>query len=86
MATFSIEFYLTMSHTVHRMMTEKTIGPFDWLEARLADPVWSMEELASILPMPEVRKRGPYKKKAAEFQAAPLPHNRADLHSPAQSL
>ncbi len=35
------------------------------MEAGLTDHVWSMEELASIVPIPEAQKRGPYKKKAA---------------------
>jgi len=37
----------------------------DAKEAGLSDHVWSMEELAAIVPTPEAQKRGPYKKKAA---------------------
>jgi hypothetical protein len=35
------------------------------MEAGLADHVWSMEEIASLIPEPEAKKRGPYKNRAA---------------------
>jgi hypothetical protein len=43
----------------------KTLRVTPAMEAGLADHVWSIEELASIVPMAEAQKRGPYKKKAA---------------------
>lgn len=43
----------------------KTLHVTPAMEAGLSDHVWSMEELASILPVAEAKKRGPYKKKAA---------------------
>lgn len=43
----------------------KTLRVTPAMEAGLTDHVWSMEELAAIVPMPEAQKRGPYKKKAA---------------------
>jgi hypothetical protein len=33
------------------------------MEAGLSDHVWSVEELVSLMPEPEAKKRGPYKKK-----------------------
>jgi hypothetical protein len=33
------------------------------LEAGLADHVWSVEELIALLPEPEVKKRGQYRKR-----------------------
>ena len=33
------------------------------MEAGLADHVWSVEELIALLPVPEAKKRGPYKKR-----------------------
>ena len=33
------------------------------MEAGLADHVWSVEELISLLPEPQSKKRGPYQKK-----------------------
>ena len=43
----------------------KTLCVTPAMQAGLADHVWSMEELAAIVPLPEAQKRGPYKKKAA---------------------
>jgi IS1 family transposase len=43
----------------------KTLRVTPAMEAGLADHVWSIEELASLVPMAEAKKRGPYKKKAA---------------------
>lgn len=43
----------------------KTLRVTPAMEAGLSDHVWSMEELAAIVPMPEAQKRGPYKKRAA---------------------
>jgi hypothetical protein len=34
------------------------------MEAGLADHVWTVEELVSLLPESQVKKRGPYKKRA----------------------
>jgi len=34
------------------------------MEAKLTDHVWSVEELVALLPEPQGKKRGPYKKKA----------------------
>lgn len=34
------------------------------MEAGLSDHVWSVEELVSLLPKEQPKKRGPYKKKA----------------------
>jgi hypothetical protein len=36
------------------------------MEAGLSDHVWSVEELVSLLPEPEAKKRGPYKKTIPE--------------------
>ncbi len=33
------------------------------MEAKIADHVWSIEELVALLPEPEAKKRGPYKKR-----------------------
>jgi hypothetical protein len=33
------------------------------MEAGLSDHVWSVEELVSLMPEQEAKKRGPYKKK-----------------------
>jgi hypothetical protein len=33
------------------------------MEAGVADHVWSIEEIASLIPEPVVKKRGPYKKR-----------------------
>jgi len=33
------------------------------MEAGLVDHVWSIEKLAALLPEPEAKKRGPYKKR-----------------------
>jgi IS1 family transposase len=35
------------------------------MEAGLTDHVWSVEELVSLMPEPEAKKRGPYKKRDA---------------------
>jgi IS1 family transposase len=43
----------------------KTLRVTPAMEAGLADHVWSMEELASLVPEPVAQKRGPYKKKLA---------------------
>jgi hypothetical protein len=34
------------------------------MEAGLTDHVWSLEEIAALVPPPLAKKRGPYKKKA----------------------
>jgi IS1 family transposase len=36
------------------------------MEAGIADHVWSLEEIAALVPEPEAKTRGPYKKKAAQ--------------------
>jgi hypothetical protein len=33
------------------------------MEAGLSDHVWSVEELVALIPEPEAKKRGPYKKR-----------------------
>jgi len=35
------------------------------MEAALTDHPWTVEELVSLLPEPQAKKRGPYKKKVA---------------------
>jgi hypothetical protein len=44
---------------------DKTLRVTRAMEAGLSNHVWSMEELASIVPVTEAKKRGPYKKRAA---------------------
>ena len=34
------------------------------MAAGISDHVWSIEELCNLVPEPEAKKRGPYKKKA----------------------
>lgn len=34
------------------------------MEAGIADHVWSIEEIAALIPEPVAKKRGPYKKQA----------------------
>jgi len=36
------------------------------MEAGISDHVWSIEEIASLVPEPVATKRGPYKKKAKD--------------------
>jgi IS1 family transposase len=43
----------------------KTLRVTPAMEAGLSDHVWSMEELASLIPEPVAAKRGPYKKRLA---------------------
>jgi len=35
------------------------------MEAGLSDHVWTVEELVSLMPEPQAKKRGPYKKRNA---------------------
>jgi hypothetical protein len=42
----------------------KTLRVTPAMEAGLTDHVWSMEELVALLPEPQAKKRGPYKKRA----------------------
>ena len=35
------------------------------MQAGIADHVWSIEQIASLIPAPEAKKRGPYKTRAA---------------------
>lgn len=42
----------------------KTLRVTPAMEAGVADHVWTVEELAALLPEPEAKKRGPYKKRA----------------------
>jgi hypothetical protein len=34
------------------------------MEAGLSDHVWSVEELVSLMPEPQAKKRGPYNKRS----------------------
>lgn len=43
----------------------KTLRVTPAMEARVSDHVWSLEEIAALVPEPVAKKRGPYKKKAA---------------------
>jgi len=36
-------------------------------EAGIADHVWSLEEIAALVPKPVAKKRGPYKKRPPEI-------------------
>ncbi len=42
----------------------KTLRVTPAMEAGIADHVWSLEEIAALIPEPEAKKRGPYKKRA----------------------
>lgn len=42
----------------------KTLRVTPAMEAGLADHVWSIEEIAALIPEPVAKKRGPYKKRA----------------------
>lgn len=37
------------------------------MEAGIADHVWSLEEISALVPEPEAKKRGPYKKRQPEI-------------------
>jgi len=41
----------------------KTLRVTPAMEARIADHIWSLEEIAALVPAPEAKKRGPYKKR-----------------------
>lgn len=41
----------------------KSLGVTPAMEAGLSDHVWSMEEIATLVPEPESKPRGPYKKR-----------------------
>jgi IS1 family transposase len=43
----------------------KTLRVTPAMEAGVADHVWSLEEIAALVPEPVAKKRGPYKKKAS---------------------
>lgn len=43
----------------------KTLRVTPAMQAGIADHVWSLEEIAALVPNPVAKKRGPYKKKAA---------------------
>lgn len=43
----------------------KTLRVTPAMEAGIADHVWSLQEIAALVPEPVAKKRGPYKKKAA---------------------
>lgn len=43
----------------------KTLRVTPAMEAGIADHVWSLEEIAALVPEPVAKKRGPYKKRAA---------------------
>jgi hypothetical protein len=36
------------------------------MEAGIADHVWSLEEIAGLVPEPESKPRGPYKKRSSQ--------------------
>jgi len=38
------------------------------MEAGIADHVWSLEEIAALVPQPEATPRGPYKKRVGHNQ------------------
>jgi IS1 family transposase len=42
----------------------KTLRVTPAMEAGLSDHIWSIEEIAALVPAPEAKKRGPYKKVA----------------------
>jgi hypothetical protein len=41
----------------------KTLRVTPAMEAGIADHVWSLEEIAALVPEPEAKPRGPYKKR-----------------------
>jgi hypothetical protein len=41
----------------------KTLRVTPAMEAGLTDHVWSIEEIAGLIPEPTAKKRGPYKKR-----------------------
>ena len=43
----------------------KTLRVTPAMQAGVSDHVWSLEEIAALVPEPEAKPRGPYKKKAA---------------------
>jgi len=43
----------------------KTLRVTPAMEAGVSDHVWSLEEIAALVPEPEAKKRGPYKKRSA---------------------
>lgn len=43
----------------------KTLRVTPAMEAGVADHIWSLQEIAALVPEPVAKKRGPYKKKAA---------------------
>jgi len=43
----------------------KTLRVTPAMEAGLSDHIWSLEEIAALVPAPAAKKRGPYKKRAA---------------------
>jgi hypothetical protein len=43
----------------------KTLRVTPAMEAGISDHVWSLEEIAELVPETAAKKRGPYKKKAA---------------------
>ena len=42
----------------------KTLCVTPAVQAGVSDHVWSLEEIAALVPEPETKPRGPYKKKA----------------------
>ena len=45
----------------------KTLRVTPAMEARVSDHVWSLEEIAALVPVPVAKPRGPYKKRQAEI-------------------
>lgn len=46
----------------------KTLRVTPAMAAGVSDHVWSLEEIAGLIPAPVAKKRGPYKKRAAQAQ------------------
>ena len=46
----------------------KTLRVTPAMEAGITNHVWSLEEIASLVPEPVVKKRGPYKKREAQVE------------------
>ncbi len=51
----------------------KTLRVTPAMEAGISDHVWSLKEIAALVPEPEVKKRGTYKKKQAAYQSSDSP-------------
>jgi hypothetical protein len=47
----------------------KTLRVTPAMEAGLSDHPWSIEEIAALIPAPEAKKRGQYRKRGAQVEA-----------------